>query len=90
MKQTYQLSARIESDSPEVIEPILKRLLPGGVIQRVAGEFVVTARLRGANARDLNRGLLDALRRMERRTRIRAEWLGPTGRRERFFDYVPL
>jgi hypothetical protein len=32
--------------------------------------------------------LLSALRRVERRTRLRAEWTG-NGETQRFFDYVP-
>jgi len=42
----------------------------------------------GPAARDLNRSLLSALRRAERRTRLRAEWTAG-GMTERFFDYVP-
>jgi hypothetical protein len=44
--------------------------------------------MRGESARDLNRALLSALRRLERRTRLRAEWTSG-GTTERFFDYVP-
>ena len=42
----------------------------------------------GPDARELNRFLLSALRRVERRTRLRAEWTGE-GETQRFFDYVP-
>jgi hypothetical protein len=44
--------------------------------------------MRGADARELNRFLLSALRRVERRTRLRAEWTA-NGETHRFFDYVP-
>ncbi|MGH3152044.1 MAG: hypothetical protein ACRDOB_15155 [Streptosporangiaceae bacterium] len=42
----------------------------------------------GQDARDVNRQLLSALRRAERRTRLRAEWTAE-GITYRFFDYVP-
>ena len=41
----------------------------------------------GGDARDVNRRLLPALRRVELRTRLRAEWTGG-GVAYRFFDYV--
>ena len=42
----------------------------------------------GESARYLNRTLLSALRKVEKKTRLRAEWA--SGKRiERFFDYVP-
>jgi hypothetical protein len=44
--------------------------------------------MEGADARDVNRRLLSALRRVEKRTRLRAEWTGG-GSIDRFFDYVP-
>lgn len=42
----------------------------------------------GVSAQDCNRSLLSALRRVERRTRLRAEWTAGNVI-ERFFDYVP-
>jgi len=42
----------------------------------------------GESARELNRTLLSALRKVERRTRLRSEWTS-LNVSERFFDYVP-
>jgi hypothetical protein len=42
----------------------------------------------GADAKDVNRRLLSALRRVEKKTRLRAEWTAH-GYVHRFFDYVP-
>jgi len=42
----------------------------------------------GENARDLNRAFLSALRKVEKKTRLRAEWTSGNTI-ERFFDYVP-
>jgi hypothetical protein len=44
--------------------------------------------IEGENARELNRAVPTALRRVERRTTLRAEWTSGTTV-ERFFDYVP-
>jgi hypothetical protein len=40
------------------------------------------------SARDLNRTFLSALRKVEKRTTLRAEWVSADGTSERFFDYV--
>jgi hypothetical protein len=42
----------------------------------------------GASARELNRTFLSALRRVKKRTTLRAEWTPDDGTTERFFDYV--
>jgi hypothetical protein len=49
--------------------------------------FHIDTMMTGPSARDLNRSLLSALRRVERRTRLRAGWTGG-GLTERFFDYA--
>ena len=88
-QKKFRLSARINSDNPSGIRPILERLSGGkGSIKSIEDGFEVEADLEGESARDLNRTLLSELRRAERRTRIRAEWTsGNTV--EKFFDYVP-
>ena len=49
--------------------------------------FHVDSWMEGTDSRGLNRELLSALRRIERRTRLRAEWTS-NGVTDRFFDYV--
>ena len=49
--------------------------------------FQVAALVAGDTAKELNRRLLSAMRRIEKRTRLRAEWTCD-GITERFFDYV--
>jgi hypothetical protein len=39
--------------------------------------------------KDLNRSFLSALRRVEKRTRLGADWTASDGTTQRFFDYVP-
>jgi hypothetical protein len=44
--------------------------------------------MEGASAKELNRTLLSALRKVEKRTTLRAEWTSDDGTSERFVDYV--
>ena len=85
----FKLSARISSDNPPAIRPVLERIIGNeGTMRPISEGFEITAELKGESARDLNRKLLSQLRKVEKKTRIRAEWtFGNTT--ERFFDYVP-
>jgi hypothetical protein len=80
------LVADVSSDRPAAVRPVLDRLAGATVTERADG-YHVEAWLAGGDARDLNRELLSALRREERRTRLRAEWT-TGGVIRRFFDYV--
>ena len=82
----FHLIAEVSSDSPSAVGPLLEQLVEGSVTATLDG-FHVDGWMRGADARDLNRSLLSALRRIERRTRLRAEWTA-NGETHRFFDYV--
>jgi hypothetical protein len=88
-KKRFKLSARISSDNPSAVKPVLERIIGNkGAIRPVEEGFEVHAELEGESARDLNRALLSEMRRIEKKTRIRAEYIsGDTI--ERFFDYVP-
>lgn len=83
----YHLVADVSSENPDAIGSLLAELVDGAVTATPGG-FHVDGFMRGADARELNRFLLSALRRVERRTRLRAEWTY-NGETERFFDYVP-
>lgn len=89
VEKRFKLSARISSDNPSAIKPALERIIGNeGTIKPTGEGFEVNAELDGESARDLNRMLLSEMRKVEKKTRIRAEWtLGNTI--ERFFDYVP-
>ncbi len=78
----------MSTDSPEKIRPLLGELFPGGGIREEGPEFVIETSLEGSSAKDLNRRILSALRRAEKRTRLRAAWTGEDDRVYRFFDYV--
>ncbi|MGA8710814.1 MAG: hypothetical protein ACLP8Y_01190 [Thermoplasmata archaeon] len=84
----FRLVARVSTDSLERIRPILGEVFPGGQIREQGTEFVVEAAMEGGSAKDLNRSVLSALRKVEKRTRLRAEWTAEDGQVYRFFDYV--
>jgi hypothetical protein len=83
----FALVADVNSADPAAIEPVLRGLVAGEITPTPDG-FHVAATLSGESAQDLNRSLLSALRRVERRTRLRTTWT-TGGVTERFFDYVP-
>ncbi|MGA7577001.1 MAG: hypothetical protein ACLQUW_00295 [Desulfobaccales bacterium] len=84
----FQLRARVSSSNPQAIRPVLENLITQGRVQEVEEEFQVEAGMEGESAKELNRLLLAALRRVEKRTRLRAEWTSDDGITQRFFDYV--
>jgi hypothetical protein len=87
--QRFTLRASVSTDDPEAVRPVLEERLPLGSVTagRDAKEFLLRSELVGPSAKELNRSLLSALRRAEKRTRLRSEWTSG-GVTERFFDYV--
>lgn len=84
----FKLSARISSDNPPAIKPALERILSKrGTITPTNDGFEVRAELEGESAKDLNRMILSEMRRVEKKTRIRAEYISDNTI-EKFFDYV--
>ena len=83
----FSVSVHVSSDNPSAVKPVLEQLIADkGTIRQTDQGFEVEAELEGESARNLNRMILSALRRAEKRTRIRAEWTsGDTV--EKFFDY---
>lgn len=86
----FSLTARVSTDNPAAVRPVLDRLLPKASITEgeAKGEFRIVAEMTGSSARELNRHLLSEMRRVEKRTRLRSEWTAGVTT-ERFFDYVP-
>jgi hypothetical protein len=79
----------VSSDNPSAIRPVVERIIgSNGSVKPTDEGFQVEAELEGKSARDLNRMFLSKMRKVERRTRLRAEWTAE-GVREKFFDYVP-
>jgi len=85
----FSLVARIDTDSPDLMEPFIRQLVPKGSIDKVGERgFVVRVNMEGSSAKDLNRSMLSALRKVEKKTRLRTEWTAEDGTILRFFDYV--
>lgn len=84
----FKLIARVSSSSPNAIKLVLEKAVSKGSVKEVDGEFVVDAVMEGETAKELNRSLLSAMRKVEKRTRLRAEWTSDDGTTQRFFDYV--
>lgn len=79
--------ADVRSANRSAIRPVLRDLLTGSDVTETEHGFTIDAEVEGVNAQDLNRTLLSALRWVERRTTLRAEWTSAEST-ERFFDYV--
>jgi hypothetical protein len=83
----FRLNGEVSSDNLIAIQPLLVQFTGGQVTSTPEGLHVEGA-MEGTDASDVNRRLLSALRRVEKRTRLRAEWTAG-GTTYRFFDYVP-
>jgi hypothetical protein len=87
-KKKFVLEATIQSANPVIIEPILTKLVGVNALLKIDGGFEVRSKMEGETAKDLNRELLSALRRVEKKTTLRAKWTHAKIT-EKFFDYVP-
>jgi hypothetical protein len=86
-ERPFTLVARIRTTDPAAIGAVLPTLIPQGVVTPTAEGFRVEAALEGTSARDLNRMLLSALRRIDRQATMHAAWTSE-GTTEHFFDYT--
>jgi hypothetical protein len=84
----FSLSGELSSDNLTAVRPVLHQVLEGATVISSPDGLHVEGFMDGTDAADANRRLLSALRRAERKTRLRAEWTGE-GHIHRFFDYVP-
>jgi hypothetical protein len=88
-QRKFKLRANVSSDNLSGIKTTLQRLIGDkGTIRQTGQGFEIEAELEGESAQVLNRMILSELRRVEKRTRIRAEWTSGNTI-EKFFDYVP-
>ena len=89
MSEHFELIARVSTENPDAVRPVLHALLErtSGTLREEGGAFVLEAVLEGEDAHELNRTLLSALRKVEKRTRLRAQWRHGT-EVDHFFDYV--
>jgi hypothetical protein len=84
---TFTLKARVNRSDLQTIRQALDQLAAKGSVRKEGDEFIVEAEMEGVSAKELNRTLLSALRKVEKRTTLRAEWTSG-GTTERYFDYV--
>jgi hypothetical protein len=83
----FKLKARINRSDARTIQHALDQLTAKGSVKKDGDEFLVGAEMEGTSAKELNRMLLSALRKVEKRTTLRAEWTSGD-KTERYFDYV--
>jgi hypothetical protein len=88
MIKRFRLKARISSDNINAIKPALKVHLPKARIKPEGRDLLIEAELEGNDVKESNRMLLSALRKAEKRTRLRSEWTSEDGTTYYFFDYV--
>lgn len=84
----FKLKARIDRSDARLIRGALEQLAAKGSVRKADDGFVVEAEMEGTSAREMNRTLLSALRKVERKTTLRAEWTSGDSITERFFDYA--
>jgi hypothetical protein len=65
-KKTFQLTARVSAENPKAIKPILDEVLPKGSFTKTDEGFIIKTKMVGESARELNKTLLSALRRVVR------------------------
>ena len=84
----FLLAAQIRTTERAAVQVVLADLIPQSAITTTEEGLHVEGEVEGTSARDLNRLLLSAVRRIDRRATLRAEWT-TAGITERFFDYAP-
>jgi hypothetical protein len=80
--------ADVSSDNLTAVRPVLLQVVDSAAVIETVDGLRAQGFLDGDDARDVDRQLLSALRRAEKKTRLRAEWTAD-GYVHRFFDYVP-
>ena len=87
-KKVYELMATVSTENPQAIRRVLEELIENGSVTPIEDGFQIQAKMVGESVRELNRTFLSALRKVEKKTGLRAEWaFGKSV--QRFFDYVP-
>ncbi|MCL4333396.1 MAG: hypothetical protein M1424_01820 [Candidatus Thermoplasmatota archaeon] len=87
-KALFNLEARVSSSNLQAVLDAVNDFIGKSGSAVVKGDVIeIKAEIEGESAKELNRKLLSDMRRVEKRTRLRAEWTS-NGLTERFFDYV--
>jgi hypothetical protein len=88
VNKRFRLNARVSSSNPQAVRTVLEKFITKGSVEKAQNDFIIEAEMEAADARKLNRSLLSALRKVEKKTRLRAEWTSDDGTTQIFFDYV--
>ena len=84
----FRLKARVSRTDERTLHDALEGLSAECSVNRAGDDFTVEGGIEGGSAAELNRNLLSALRKVNRRTTLRSEWISSDNTVERFFDYV--
>jgi hypothetical protein len=84
----FKLKARVSRFNARTIRHALEKLAAKDSVRKAAEEFILEAQMEGDSAKEPNRTLLSALRKVQRKTTLRAEWTSSDNTTESFFDYV--
>ena len=88
VKKKFNLNAQVSSNNLPAIKPVLEHLVgKTGTLKLTNDGFEIKAELEGESSRDLNRMLLSEMRKVEKKTRLRAEWTADCVC-DKFFDYA--
>lgn len=82
-------TGEVSSNDLAAIRPVLTQMVGDAAIAEIYDGLHVQGVMDGADAGEVNHRLLSALRRAEKRSRLRAEWTSGGGYVCRFFDHVP-
>ena len=85
---TFKLHARVARADAETIRQALAELTARGSVAAQGDEFAIEAEAEGESAKELNRRLLSALRKIHKRATLRAQWTSSGNVTESYFDYV--
>jgi hypothetical protein len=87
MRHSFRLKAIVRSANESAISDALAKWITKGSVRKAGSEFIIDAEMEGTSAKEVNRTLLSALRKIEKKTTLRAEWTSDNTT-DRFFDYV--
>lgn len=85
---TFKLHARVSRSDPRTVRQALADLGVKAKITQEDDELTIEASFDGESAKDLNRRFLSALRKVHKRTTLRAQWTSSANLTESYFDYV--
>ena len=84
----FKFQARVARADRAAIEQALAALGAEFTLAQPCEDFTIEGEVEGESAKDLNRRLLSALRKTQKRATLRAQWRSSGNLVESYFDYV--